>query len=275
MEIIPVNHWTTEGSSMNENTTPTNHTEQKPWWWRLQSGQALVEYWPTIPAAVMIMIAASAIVMPLGNMFEKTADGLSGIECDAPVGGPTVTDLDGGHRIEVTSSVYDPDTDRTTVSFKVSSGDKPSISHWVLGIDEDTADKIVDTNEAFENWGTDPTTGKTGIKFDTGYDGGGGSSEDGSGGGGGKGKGSKKIAYSGGSFGNLVLASTAFKPHFNVYVEEREIVLTFTGRVDFIEEVEVTTKAGSSQVSTGHVTVPAPSGGSSEDCSDSGSYGNV
>jgi hypothetical protein len=226
---------------MNTNTGKQQDTEKKqPWWWRLQSGQALVEYWPTLPAAIMVMIAAAAIVMPVSNMFELTSNGLTGVECDVPASGPTFTDLEGGHRIEVTSSVYDPDTDRTTLSFKVSSGSSPSISHWVLGIDEDTADKIIASSEAYQSWGTDPTTGKSGIKFDTGYEGTGG---------GGKGGGPKK--------------SRSFGPNYNTYVEEREIVLTFTGRVDFVEtvETEVTTKAGSDQVSTGYISIAPPSGG--------------
>jgi hypothetical protein len=252
--------------------TTEQNSKAKPWWWRMQSGQALVEYWPTIPAAIMVMITASAFVAPVKDIFQMTANSLSGVECETVAGGPTAVDLDGGHRIEVTSSVYDPNTDRTTVSFHVSSGDQPSISHWVLGIDEDTADKIIDSNEVFENWSTDPTTGKTGIKFDIGYEGEGGDS------GSAKGKGAKNTAFSGGSVGNLVLASTVFSPNFNVYVEERDIVLTLSGRVDFVEQLEVTTKAGSTQVSSGYVTVPVP-GGSDEACASTGtssaSFGNA
>jgi hypothetical protein len=169
--------------------------------------------------------------------------------------GDTATDLDGGHRIEVTSSVYDPDTDRTTVTFRVSSGDQPSISHWVLGIDEATADKIISSSEAYGNWGTDPTTGKIGIKFDTGYEGGGG--------GGGNGGGND-----GGNPNHSRINRSPYRPMWNVYVEERDIALTLSGYVDFVEYVEVTTKAGSDQVSTGYVTIPTAGGdsGSSEDC---------
>ena len=239
---------------MSEQTETTQEVKtHKPWWWRLQAGQALVEYWPTLPAAIMVSIVAGALVGPLGDIFQQTADGLTDVACETSVG-DTGTDLDGGHRIEVTSSVYDPDTDRTTVSFKVSSGGSPSISHWVLGIDQATADKIVASSEAHESWGTDPTTGKTGIKFDTGYEG--------TGGGGGGGKGGGK----GASLTRVSYFKPVYRPLYNVYVEERDIVLTMTGYVDFIETVEVTTKAGSSQVSTGYVAIPTSGGSSGEDC---------
>lgn len=225
-------------------------TPKRSWWQRWQSGQALVEYWPTLPIGIMVSLSAAALVGPLQDAFQTTADSLSGIPCQVEtVMGPTYVDLEGGHRIEVTASSYDPVTDRTTVVFKVSSGDQPSISHWVLGIDEDTADRIISSTEAYVPWGLDPTTGKYGIKFDTGYEGTGGS---GGSGGSGKGGGPKKARM-----------INSYRPHMNVYVEEREMALLLSGYVDFVETVEVTTKAGSSQVSTGTVSIPSIGGSTS------------
>jgi hypothetical protein len=40
-----------------------------------------------------------------------------------------------------------------------------------LGLGRGVADRILSSSEPYE-WGTDPTTGVTGIKFDTGYGGG-------------------------------------------------------------------------------------------------------
>ncbi|MBZ0300359.1 MAG: hypothetical protein K8J31_11480 [Anaerolineae bacterium] len=225
---------------MNETANNPEAPKKESWWRRLQHGQAMVEYWPTLPAGVMVMISAAAIVGPIQRAFQTTADSMSGITCEAPPAvGPMETDLDGGHHIEVVSSNYNGS--ETTVVFRVSSGDSPSISHWVLGIDKETADKILYSSEAYESWGTDPTTGKTGIKFDTGYEGTGGS-----GGSGGSGKGGPKKAR----------VIHTFSPRMNTYVETRDIVLTLSGYVDFVETVEVTTKAGSDQVSSGYVSIP-------------------
>ncbi|MBZ0295641.1 MAG: hypothetical protein K8L99_23995, partial [Anaerolineae bacterium] len=197
-------------------------------WQKLESGQALIEYWPTIPVAVAVMIVAAVIAPTINSAFLRAAGGLSGISCDAPedvTDGPsTITNLDGGHTIELTSNVYDPVDDRTTITFTVTSGTQPVISHWVLGIDQETASRIVASSEAYEPWGLDPATGQTGIKFDTNYDG--------SGGGGGKDKGPK--ASVGGQIvlasyrSSTVLAATALQ----TIGESRTIVLTFTGQVD-------------------------------------------
>jgi hypothetical protein len=214
---------------------------RKRWWHQFERGQAMMEYWPTLPAAVMVAIMASAIVGPIQQFLNLTTDGLSGVACDTPTTQPNFVDLEGGHRIEVTSSNYDGEN--TTVTFKVSSGDSPSISHWVLGLDKDIV--IVDSSERYEDWGYDPTTYKYGFKFEEGYDGTGGSSEE-------TATGPKKAR----------LSSPTYRPAFNTYVEEREIVLTLSGYVDFVEYIEVTTKAGDDQVSTGYVSVPPPTGSS-------------
>ena len=233
---------------MNNLTPNPSDQPKESLWYRLQRGQALVEYWPTIPVGIMVMISAAAIVAPVKQIFQTTADSLNGISCEAaPEVGPTAVDLDGGHRIEVVSSNYNGES--TTVVFKVSSGDKPAISHWVLGIDEELADRIIDSNWTYERMydKPDPTTGQYGIKFDQGYGEGGGSDEGGKGGKGGGGKEPKSKSR----------VINSYRPRAVVYVEEREIVLTLTGRVDFVETLPVTTKAGATQVSTGYVTVPS------------------
>lgn len=239
------------------NTQTDQQTQQREsWWYRLQRGQALVEYWPTLPAAVMVMISAAAVVGPIQDSFQKTADSLNRVVCEAPAqpgsSSPTGTDLDGGHHIEVVSSSYA--NDETTVVFRVSSGDKPAISHWVLGIDEETADKIVYFSEPYEaifGKKVDPRTGKQGIKFDTGY------------GGGSKSVSAPPVLMLGYapllSARNQAVLRAAYAPRYVEYTEVREIVLTFAGRVDFVETLEVTTKAGRDQVSTGMLTVPSPS----------------
>jgi hypothetical protein len=249
---------------MNRNN-PQQENSQAPFWHKLEKGQALVEYWPTIPVAIAVMVVASALLPILDRAFTRTADGLTGITCDAPVSeGSNRVDLDGGHSIVVSSSVYDPVDDRTTVSFTVASGTQPSISHWVLGIDQATANRIIQSSEAYEPWGLDPTTGKYGIKFDIGYEGG-----DAGGPPGDKGGGRPRASVDN---GGLVLASFRSSSMDTLALtssgsgEVRTIVLTFSGQID-IETVEVTTKAGASQVSSGTVTIPSTSSsGSEEDC---------
>lgn len=167
-------------------------------WKKLERGQALMEYWPTFPAAVGIMIGAGAITAFLGGAFSSTTEGLNRAGLPQEVcetteettEGPTVAQL-GDHTVEVTAQNYDPETDTTTVTYTVTSGTQPSISHWVLAMPSDVADNIVDVSEQYEWTDSDPTTGVAGIKFDTGYEGGeaGGSSSEESGGGKGKGKG--------------------------------------------------------------------------------------
>jgi hypothetical protein len=150
------------------NTSSHQVPKKEPRWWRWQRGQAMVEYWPTLPAAVMVSIVAAALVGPLERVFMTTANNLTGVTCEAPAGLP-VANI-GDHKVEVTCGSYDEVNNRTTVCFQVTSGCKPAISHWVLGLDKDTASKIVASNEPYEAWQVDPTTGAAGIKFDTGYD---------------------------------------------------------------------------------------------------------
>jgi len=152
---------------------------QSKFWHRLENGQAMLEYWPTIPAAIMITIAAGAMAWWLQGSFMRTAEGLNraGLPeeiCETTeeeTTGPTLAQL-GEHQVEVSAVNYDPDTDTTTVSYTVRSGSQPSISHWVLSLPPEVAADLVETSEGYEWTDADPTTGTSGIKFDTGYEGG-------------------------------------------------------------------------------------------------------
>ena len=77
------------------------------------------------------------------------------------------------------SQYHDEANDQTTVAYKVTNGCDPDISHWTLGFPQGVADKILASSENYEDWGTDPTTGLAGIKFDTEYGGGGGGDDGG------------------------------------------------------------------------------------------------
>ena len=74
----------------------------------------------------------------------------------------------GGHTFEYLGTTYDDDGS-STWSYRVTSEDKPALSHWVLewGPSLEAAN-VLDASERFEV-GTDPTTGVYGIKFDEGY----------------------------------------------------------------------------------------------------------
>lgn len=147
-------------------------------WIRWQRGQAMSEYWPTIPGSIAVMVVASLIVQFLNGAFMRTVVDLerANLHCDLSgeedtsdhLLGPLVVEL-GDHTIELVAAVYDPETDRTTVTYHVTSGPSPSISHWVLALPAHLQDRILSTSEPYE-YGPDPTTGLTGIKFDTGYE---------------------------------------------------------------------------------------------------------
>jgi hypothetical protein len=134
-----------------------------------------MEYWPTIPAAIIIMVAGATIASFLGNSFRTTAEYLDpGLKCEAqpeePFEGSDQAQL-GCHTIELVGRSYNEEYDRTTVAYKVTSVCSPSISHWVLGFPSSLAGKVVSSSEAYE-WVVDPKTGVAGLKFDTGYGGG-------------------------------------------------------------------------------------------------------
>lgn len=229
---------------------------------RLQSGQALVEYWPTIPVAIAIMIGASILVGAVNTAFLKTANGLEGYcqpESEAEV--ETVAEIY-NHRIESSARVYDSNTNRTTIAFTVTSGSQPSISHWVLGVSQEVANHVISTSEAWEWTSNDPTTGAVGMKFDIGYESSSPSDGGGNGGGNGGGKGGKKSA----SIVRPVYAKTmnpTIAAFFEAGLETRVISITLDGNFQF-GAVTVTTKAGSDQVGSGTVNGPTAQIGDEE-----------
>lgn len=144
-------------------------------WFRWQRGQAMSEYWVTIPSSIMIALAAAALVQFIINGLLMTVGGLKttgGLSCDTQPEeekeGPEYAQLD-CHSVQLVAMNYDETSDRTTVAYRVTSGCDPSISHWNLEMPKGIADKIISASEQYE-WVVDPTTGIAGIKFDTGYE---------------------------------------------------------------------------------------------------------
>ena len=182
---------------------------------KLERGQALAEYVVTVPVGIAILIVSGLIVGFLTSSFEETADGLQPdpYECnqndsnDEDNEGPRTAQLS-CHTIELISDVYDANTDTTTVGYRVTSACDPSISHWTLALPSSVASKIQSASEMYEV-GTDPTTGLTGIKFDTGYESGGG----------GKGRGRASTT-------DIVLVSSN---HGTRHEEVRDVFLTMGG----------------------------------------------
>jgi hypothetical protein len=239
--------------------------QRKSWWQQMERGQALVEYWPAIPAAILVMIVAGGVAGWLNNSFSQTNEALgrAGIdECAAPTDdGPTTAAVD-NHQVETSSTVYDGTY--TTVTFTVSSGASPSISHWVIALPRAVADNIVDSSEAWSWVNNDPSdpsgNGLTGIKFDTGYEGTGGGG--GGGGGGGNGGGGNGGGGNGGNGGNGRGRSMLFgRFTFTVeqtgteyFVETRDIIMVFSGQYTF-DSVDLAIKAGT-EYNFGTISAP-------------------
>jgi len=75
----------------------------------------------------------------------------------------------------LSSSTYSSVSNTTTFTYSVSSNPAggPAISHWVLGLTGECAgaNAIAASSDPLTEWSRpDPTTGLTGVKFDTGYD---------------------------------------------------------------------------------------------------------
>jgi len=157
-------------------------SNRKGRWLRWQRGQALAEYWVTIPAGIILMLAAAGIVQFITNGLTQTVEGLEytgDVECAMQgtadeKAGPLFTDLN-GHTFEVVMDVYDEETNTTQVAYKVTSGGEHDISNWVLGLPPGVAKHIVWTSEPYlDHTSTpDPNSGLYGIKFETGFGGGG------------------------------------------------------------------------------------------------------
>lgn len=204
-------------------------------WIRWQRGQALMEYWPTIPASIIIMLMASGIATWFNKSILQTVDYLnpSDIRCEEKVDeeeGPDTAYLD-CHTIELVDQVYDEANDQTTVGYRVTNGCDPDISHWVLGFPPGLVDKILTSSEKYE-WVADPTTGVAGLKFDTEY---------------GKSKPPKKTH----NLNGLMLASHSLTATTS---DSRTVLLTLAGHYDW-SITDVTIKAGTE---TYHSTITAP-----------------
>ena len=50
-----------------------------------------------------------------------------------------------------------------------------------------------------------------------------------------------------------------YRPRMNTYVEERDIALTLSGYVDFVDYLPVTVKAGVDEISSSTISVPSNS----------------
>ena len=81
---------------------------------------------------------------------------------------------EGGHTITYDGREYDGVNDQTKFTYTVTSGSQPALSHWVMALSECffDANDVVEASESWEWVSPDPKTGLTGIKFDTGYEGG-------------------------------------------------------------------------------------------------------
>lgn len=241
--------------------------EQKKWH-KLESGQALMEYWPTIPAAIMIIISAGLVVSFLRGGFSQTAEVLTrssaGVDyevcetTDEQEIGPSETVV-GTHLIEYIGSNFDGTN--TTVVYRVTSSEAQALSHWVLGIPKAVADNIIDASEQYAWTDNDPKTGAVGIKFDTGYDGGGSSEEADS---------SEEDSSTEKTKGKSGKRTPVTSRMMNMYVfqtktttsigfadgETREIFLVLSGQYEFEATTTVVTKSANETASG---TVPAPS----------------
>lgn len=241
-----------------------NSTPPETRWTRMQRGQALMEYWPTIPVAIAIMIIGGVITQHLNGAFLRTADALNRAGLNTEICNLTTETVDGsdfaemeGHTVQLSSNVYDPVTNTTTVTFTVTSGGDHAISHWVLGIPKAAFDAIIDyPSDELMSWvQPDPTTGLVGIKFDKGYDGGSGGGKDadtgGSGGkdadtdGKGKGKTKARLVLNTRFYGTGLDFSTA---------DSREITLVLAGQWE-MGTVDLAVKAATTSF---YSTISAP-----------------
>lgn len=145
-----------------------------------ERGQAMAEYAVLFPAAVAILIVAGGIGFVNRMMYTEiiTAFVQTGIEeqCEPVDEGPTVAEMN-GHLIEACGAVYNEAADVTTITYCVTNGNDPSISHWVMGVDRSFYNAIISVSEQYEWTDDDPSTHVAGIKFDTGYESSGGGND--------------------------------------------------------------------------------------------------
>ncbi len=200
-------------------------------WRQLQSGQAMMEYWPTIGASVAFLTLAAGLSLGIWNMYRAAIDAFDraggptetctasqidaeggssdSADMQSPADGASVGDVErlGDHRVELVAGRYDAETGRTTIAYRITSGDRPAISHVIFGFA--TCAEVLQASEPVGYVDPDPTTGAVGYKFDTGY-------ED---------------------------------------LESRIVYVTLRGQVQ-MGSIGVTTKSGRGQVYTGSITGP-------------------
>jgi hypothetical protein len=232
---------------------------------RFQRGQALAEYMPLIPAAIMVLIGAGMVGRMLVQWFAHTVVVFDryGLACEILEVDPPPASQDGSivayiddHKIELKANVYDPATNTTTVTYRVTSGEQPSISHWTLGIPFEVYANIIEISEGQTTF-VDPDHSnfeEHGLKFDKGYEGGGG-------GGGGNPHGGppgQQGFNNGGivlaSFSSPVLTSTVQYDMEDYEGVARDIVILIDGEYNFYSG-DVYVKAGPSTLS-GTISMP-------------------
>lgn len=201
-------------------------------------GQAAAEYTVLVPAGIMIAIAAGTLAGFINQSLQKTVDALNVPPLCEPEQqeepdtdeGPTVSHM-GDHTIRATGRSYNAADNTTTITYTVTSGDRPSISHWVLGLPRAVADSIQNTSEAYEWTDNDPRTGLAGIKFDTGYE----------------------VSFHFAPDDGLVLSSYPMASS-EIDTVSRDIMLLVSGQYTF-EPSQITIKAGG-DVHQGTITMP-------------------
>jgi hypothetical protein len=147
-------------------------------------GQALIEYYAIFPGVITLsLVALVAIGMVVSHGLRQTVDSFSGVcetqvEPDESAEGNTVALFEGAdHSVRLTDKSYDGEY--TSITYTVTSSGNPSISHWMLGLPPEIMANLVSISEDGEvldldsdaiDFGTDPTTGVAGLKFDNGFE---------------------------------------------------------------------------------------------------------
>jgi hypothetical protein len=201
------------------------------------------------PAAIMVAFTTSIIAMWLIRGFNQTVEIFQPpITCETsqsdPSSGPDIATFEDHHEIALTAVVYDESTDTTTVTYTVTSGPKPSISHWLLGLPMGIQPDFIEASEQYEwmpNGDPSISSNPVGIKFDTGYE----VADNGGGDPPGKGKNKKELNVSDDEIDTV----------------SRDVVLHFQGQYDF-GSVQVYIKAGQTTYNT---VIIAPIGPTSQE----------
>ena len=218
-------------------------------WHRLERGQAMSEYWPTIPAGIAIMILAGVIGSWVSQSFLQTVEGLNRAGLPQEIcnttdaeqeenTGPTFAQL-GPHSVALTSVVYDESSDTTTVVYSFTSNpDAHAISNKTANIPWAVYNNRLDLWEVDEDgnrlpdnfdYVTDPKEGAiAGLKSDNGQE----------------------------PDESAKAAPVVFKPvaQYETIGETYDIFLVLSGQYEF-EAVEVNAKYGTDS-STGTISAP-------------------